>query len=289
MISVVIVNWNAGSRLLDCVTSALAGGADEVVVVDNASTDGSADALQKSPRVRLVANGSNRGLAAAMNQGAIASEGDVIVFSNPDVVFPAGGVAALAATLGRHARAGAVVPRSRFADGGLQTTAGQLPSLREALEGRQRQWRESKWGSAEGFCWDGWPHDEEREVGRAGDVCFAVSRDALAQTGLFDERFPLDWETIDWSERLRRAGWEIWFTPSVEVAHHAGTSTGQAPVTRWVASTHTGMYRYFAKRAPAVARPALAVMFAARALAKLALMRGGVPLREMAQRPRAKP
>lgn len=288
MISVVVVNWNAGECLAECVTSALAGGADEVVVVDNASSDESADALEESPRVRLIANDSNRGLAAAMNQGAIAAAGDVIVFTNPDVFFPSGGITGLATVLDLHERAGAVVPRSLFLDGELQTTAGGLPSLREALEGRQRQWRPSKWGSARGFCWDGWPHDEEREVGRAGDVCFAVRRGALAQTGLFDESFPLDWEAIDWSERLRRGGWEIWFTPSVEVTHRAGTSTSQAPAARWVVSTHTGMYRYFAKRAPAAARPALAALFAGRAVTKLALMRGGLPLHEMAQRPPAK-
>lgn len=286
MTSAVVVNWNAGSRLAECVSSLCAQGDVEVVVIDNGSTDGSVAGLDERESVRLIANEGNRGLAAAMNQGAIAATGEVILFTNPDVIFPAGAAAELLAAFDRHPAAGALVPRARFGDGELQTTAGDLPNLREALAGRQRQWRRSKWGRAQGFCWDGWTHDEERQVGRAGDVCFAVRRNAFADAGLFDEHFPLDWETIDWSARLRAAGWEIWFTPEVEVVHHAGTSTGQAG-RRWVTATHVGMYRYFAKRAPLPFRPILAALFVARAFVKLAVMSAGAPLHELGQRPRA--
>lgn len=284
MISVVVVNWNAGALLARCVESAR-GDDVEVIVVDNASSDGSADSLVGLDGVTVIRNRRNRGLAAAMNQGALAAVGDPIVFLNPDAAFTEGGAAGLRSALESHAGAGCVVPRVRFPDGEVQTTAGNLPTLREALAGRQRQWRPAKWGRPTGFCWDGWAHDEERLVGRAGDVCFAARREALAAAGLFDERFPLDWESVDWSARLVDAEWEIWFTPEVELVHHAGTSTGRAHPIRWVVETHRGMYRYFAKRSAPALRPLVAVLFGGRAAAKAAAVVAGVPMHERAQRP----
>lgn len=284
MISVVVVNWNAGDLLRRCVESAASHRHQvEVLVVDNASTDSSLAGLGTA---KVFRNATNRGLAAAMNQGALAARGDVIVFVNPDAAFEAGSLDAFASAMDRHPDAGAVVPLVRFPDREVQTTAGNLPTLSEALLGRQMQRR--KWGSPRGFCWDGWNHDEEREVGRAGDVCFAVRRRALAEAGLFDERFRLDWESVDWSARLRDAGWKIWFTPSAELVHHAGTSTGAAPGTRWVRETHEGMYRYFAKRSRIPTRPMLAAAFGIRGVVKAVAMRAGVPLHQQAARPRAR-
>jgi N-acetylglucosaminyl-diphospho-decaprenol L-rhamnosyltransferase len=285
LISVVVVNWNAGPLLERSVTSALSAADVEVIVVDNASADGSVDTVVDLDGVTLIRNRRNRGLAAALNQGALAATGDPIIFLNPDATFSAGGVQRLCEAIERRPRAGAVVPRVRFTDGEVQTTAGELPSLREALAGRQRQWRGAKWGNPSGFCWDGWAHDEERQVGRAGDVCFAVRREAFAATGLFDERFPLDWEAVDWSARLVSTGWEIWFTPDVELVHDVGTSTGRANPLRWVAQTHLGMYRYFANRSGPVAQPVLAVLFGVRAIAKAAAALAGLPMHERAQRP----
>ena len=285
MISVVVVNWNAGALLERCVRSALEDDSVEVIVVDNGSADRSVDAVDGLQRVTVIRNPTNRGLAAALNQGALAATGDPIVFLNPDASFVVGTPKTLRDALERHPKAGCVVPRAHFADGELQTTAGNLPTLREALAGRQRQWRPTKWGSASGFCWDGWAHDTERRVGRGGDVCFAVRRQALAEAGLFDERFPLDWEAVDWSARAVAAGWEIWFTPTVELVHEAGTSTGTAHPLRWIVQTHRGMYRYFANRSGAGARLLLAAAFSARAILKAGAVFAGIPMHERAQRP----
>ncbi len=84
-----------------------------------------------------------------------------------------------------------------------------------------------------------------------------MRRAAIAEIGPQDEAFILDWEGIDWAARAAGAGWEIWFTPAAEVVHLGGASIRQAPL-RWIAGSHRGMYRYFAKRgspvAPASAR-----------------------------------
>jgi GT2 family glycosyltransferase len=293
VISVIIVNWNAGERLHACLASladCVRSDAVEVIVVDNGSTDGSVALARRSTRelpVRWVENVDNRGLARAQNQGLLASVGDVIVLANPDVVFGPGSLSAFEAAFARHPRAGMLSGRVTFPDGSIQTTAGDLPTLREALAGRQRQWRRSKFGTPAGFCWDGWAHQVECRTGRAGDAVYAVRRAAVATVGLLDERFFLDWEAVDWSARMHDAGWEIWFCPDAQFTHYAGTSTGRAAAARWIIDTHRSMYQYFTNRFP-MARPLFSVLFAFRAGAKLTLASLGVPLHERALRPRAR-
>jgi N-acetylglucosaminyl-diphospho-decaprenol L-rhamnosyltransferase len=188
--------------------------------------------------------------------------------------------------LDRHPRAGIVIPRLRYPDGGLQTSAGDLPTLGEALRGRQLQRHGTMSGAPAGFWWDGWAHDEERVIGRGHEAAYVVRRSAADEVGPQDEGFRLDWEGIDWSARFRDAGWEIWLCPAAEVVHLGGSSIRQVPF-RWVVSSHRGMYRYYAKRRPAYWRPVLAVAFGVRAAAKLAATASGVAMYERGHRGKA--
>jgi GT2 family glycosyltransferase len=270
-VSVVIVNWNAGPALAGCLGSLLENppaASLEVIVVDNGSTDGSAEAaVREHPGARLVSNARNRGLAAANNQGIVAARAQAVLISNPDVVYLAGAVDALLAALRRHPRAAVVVPRLSYEDGTIHTSVGDLPTLREALAGRQAQRRAA--GPADsGFWWDGWAHDQERQVGRGHEAAYLVARRAIEEVGLQDERFFLDWEGIDWTGRMAAAGWEVWFAPAAEVVHLGGVSIRQVPF-RWIARSHRGIYRYFALRHPWW-RPWLAPLLAGRAALKLA-------------------
>lgn len=323
-VSVIIVNWNARDALLGCLQSLatyppvglgtgrptgadpppagadpLAGaeppraGAEgrtwEIIVVDNGSVDGSVDAVRsRYPHVRVIANPNNRGLPAANNQGIALASGAALLICNPDVVFQPGAAAALVGLLARHPRAGIVIPRLRYPDGGLQTSAGDLPTLGEALKGRQAQRQRRATGLPAGFWWDGWAHDEERPIGRGHEAAYVVRRAAADEVGPQDERFRLDWEGIDWTARFHDAGWEIWLCPDAEVVHLGGASIRQVPF-RWVVSSHRGMYRYFAKRRPAYWRPALAAMIGGRAAVKLAATAGGLAMYERAHRGRRGP
>jgi GT2 family glycosyltransferase len=296
-VSVIIVNWNARQALLDCLGSLAASPpapAWEAIVVDNGSGDGSVEAVRaEHPRVRVIANPDNRGLPAANNQGIAAAGGDAFLICNPDVVFHPGAAAALVELLDRRPRAGMAIPRLRYPDGELQTSAGDLPTLREALLGRQAQRTRPAAGlgtvgvagGPAGFWWDGWAHDEEREIGRGHEAAYVVRRAAVAEVGLQDEGFRLDWEGIDWAARFRDAGWEIWLCPSADVVHLGGASIRQVPY-RWVMWSHRGMYRYFAKRRPAYWRPALAAVIAARGAVKLAATAAGAAMYERAHRGR---
>jgi hypothetical protein len=272
-VAAVVVNWNGGDTVARCVRSLVEHPPSvpmEVCVVDNASSDGSAARVgEEFPAVRVIANARNLGLAAANNQGILASNAPYVLISNPDVLYPAGAVDALVELLERRPRAAFAVARLRDPDGTLQTGAGDLPTLREALVGR-RFARQGTRGERAGFWWHGWSHDDEMPIGHGGEACYLVRRRAIDEVGLQDGRFVLDWEGVDWSARVRDAGWEIWFCPQAEVVHLGGVSLRQVKY-RWVVSSHRGMYRYFSKRMPRAARPFVASAIATRAAAKLAV------------------
>lgn len=280
-VSAVIVNWNAGDALLGTISSLQAhppSAGWEAIVVDNASHDGSIERARRAhPWVRFILNGRNRGLAAANNQGIVASRAPFIVICNPDIEVQPGAVDALLGLLERHPRAAFAVAKLVRPDGSTQTSAGDLPTLADALLGRQFQFRQRRRApdEPEGFWWDGWSHDAERVIGHGMEACFLVRREALAEIGLQDEGFPLDWEGIDWSARAADAGWEVWFCPDARVVHLGGVSLRQAQ-TAWVLRSHRGMYRYFAKRRPVGWRPWLAAAFAVRALVKLFAVRARI-------------
>lgn len=285
LVSVIIVNWNAHDVLLGCLRSLASAPPPEpweAVVVDNGSADGSVEGVgQEFSWARVIANPVNRGLPAANNQGIAASSGDALLICNPDTVFRPGAVAAMVDLLDRQPKAGIVVPRLLYDDGRLQTSAGDLPTLADALLGRQAQRRGR--GGPRGFWWDGWAHDEERAIGRGHEAAYLVRRAAVAEVGLQDERFPLDWEGIDWTARFAAAGWQVWLCPQAEVIHLGGASIRQVPF-RWVVSSHRGMYRYFAKRRPWYWRPALAAVIGARGALKLAATAAGVAMYERGHR-----
>jgi GT2 family glycosyltransferase len=284
-VSVVIVTWNSGEELLDCLRSLHANPPSvnwEAIVVDNGSTDGSIEELRsRFPLTRVVANRHNRGLAAANNQGIAASSGAFVLISNPDVIYPAGAVDALLDLMRRRPRTAFAIAKHVHPDGELQPAAGDLPTIPEALLG-QRILRRRSAGLA-GVWWHSWPHDEERPIGHGAEACYLVRRSAIGEIGLQDERFVLDWEGLDWSRRAWQAGWEIWFCPSAVVTHLGGVSIRKA-IPRWVVSSHLGMYRYFAASTPSLVRPLLAAAVGIRATAKFAAGALGVRAYVLARR-----
>jgi GT2 family glycosyltransferase len=259
VISAVVVNWNGGDLVVECLRSLLDHPPSvplEVILVDNASSDGSVEQVRSElPDVKVIANAENLGLAAGNNQGIRASRAPFVLISNPDVLYPDGAVDELHDLLQRRPRAAFAVAKLKDPDGTLQTSAGDLPTLPEALLGRSaaavisrvpRRGRNgtSGVGGRRGFWWHGWDHSTEQPIGHGGEACYLVRRAAIDDVGLQDETFVLDWEGIDWSRRVAEGGWEIWYCPQAEVVHTGGVSIRQVPY-RWIVSSHRGMYRYF--------------------------------------------
>lgn len=247
-LDVVIVNYNAGEYLARCIQSLFAHGGDatvRVVVVDNASRDGSADGVPTRTDVRLIRNSTNRGFSAAINQGIGESSAPFILLLNPDAEIVSGTLGGLLKLTADRARVGAVGPMIRNPDGTVYPTGRKFPTIIEAvghaLLGPFRP--ENRFTRS--YTLADWNRTTERRVDWVSMSCMLVRRRAIEEVGLLDESFFLYAEELDLCTRLREAGWWVLFTPEVEVVHEGGVSTGRSK--RMTLEHSRSVYRYFAK------------------------------------------
>jgi N-acetylglucosaminyl-diphospho-decaprenol L-rhamnosyltransferase len=230
-VAVVIVSYEAREALLAGLASLRAHVSlpIETVVVDNASTDGSADAVRAAhPEALLLANTENVGFARACNQGWRASRAPHVLFLNPDAEVTPGAIETLVRLLEERPEVGAAGPRTRSSDGTIQVSTG--PDLAPFAELWQRR---LVLGVARG---DGGAlaeaedlHSREHDPDWVSGSCLAARRTALEAVAGFDERFFLYEEDADLCRRLRAAGWRVVFTPAAEVRHGLGHSMAKAP------------------------------------------------------------
>lgn len=250
-ISTVIVNYNAGSLLRNCVDSLLACPLDiEVIVVDNASHDGSLEGLPESPQVRMVRNPANVGFAAGCNIGMQAASAPFLLFLNPDCYFQPGAVATLLAGLQSGERVG-------MAGGLLVNEDGT-----EQGGGRRAvptPWRSFVRAFALHRFADRWPklfydfhlHKQPLpygsiEVEAISGACMLVKREAVEDVGLWDEGYFLHCEDLDWCMRFRQKGWKILFVPDARISHALGAcSESRRVFVEW--HKHKGMVRFYRK------------------------------------------
>jgi len=223
----VIVSYNTRQMTLDCLQALNAGleGLDaEVWVVDNASADGSAEAIRAAfPEVHVIGNPVNAGFGAANNLALKNAAGEFLLLLNTDAFVLPGAVAALVDYLKAHPKAGIAGPRLLNRDGSLQRSCYRYPSP-------GRAWLENL--GLSGLVarhpvlgdYSGWAHDRERPVEWVIGACLLVRREAYVQAGGFDEAFFMYQEETDWQKRVQDSGWEIAFTPSASVTHLGGAS-----------------------------------------------------------------
>jgi len=227
-IAVVIVNFNTGDWLERCLASIEATRGDiaaEVVVIDNASSDGSADAAEAAG-VRLIRNATNRYLSPAWNQGAAETDSPFLLFLNPDTEWFHGTLADLVAVARANPRAGIVGPMLRNPDGTVYPSGRRFPSLANAVGHAfvSPITRDNRFTRR--YEMEGWDRTTERQVDWVSGACMLFPRSAFDEMRGFDEGFPLYAEELDIATRLRDAGWSVVFTPAVEVIHAVGISTG---------------------------------------------------------------
>lgn len=227
-LSVIIVNYNTRDMTLRCLEAlypCLDGVDAEVLLVDNASSDGSVSAIREAfPAVRITANEKNLGFGAANNLAMARCSGEMILLLNSDAFPHAGSIEALILALESRPALGAVGPRLLNADGSLQRSCHRFPTP-------VRAWLENLWISAL-FSrhpvlgdYRRWDHDEEREVDFVIGACLLIRREVYERVGGFDEAFFMYSEETDWQLRMRHAGWKIGFTPTATVTHLGGASS----------------------------------------------------------------
>jgi N-acetylglucosaminyl-diphospho-decaprenol L-rhamnosyltransferase len=250
-LAVVIVNYNAGDYLLRCLESLRAAAADtrlEILVVDNASKDDSTDRARAAhDDVTFVVNADNRGFSAGVNQGIRRSRAPFVLLMNPDAEISSGTLSALLKVAEDWPRVAAVGPLIRNPDGSVYPSGRVFPSIREAVGhaflGPFRP--NNRYSRA--YTIADWDRTTTRVLDWVSMACMLVRRSALQEVGLLDESFFLYGEELDLCTRFRNAGWEVLYTPEVEVTHAVGVSTSQAK-DLWRQREHSkGVYRYFAK------------------------------------------
>jgi N-acetylglucosaminyl-diphospho-decaprenol L-rhamnosyltransferase len=231
-VAIVIVSYNTRERTLDCVRSVLAhppAPATEIVVVDNDSADGSADALElEFPGVTVFRSGDNLGFARAVNLGARASSAEYLLLLNPDTVVLPGALAALLAFAREHPEHGVYGGRTLREDGELDPSscwgAPTLWSLTCFALGLSTAFAGSPVFDPESL--GRWQRDTVREVPVVTGCLLLVSRVDFFSIGGMDERFFLYGEDAEFSLRAARAGMRPVIVPEAAIVHAVGASTG---------------------------------------------------------------
>ncbi len=248
-VAVVIVNYQSGPLLLQCVEDWKADGAAELVVVDNGSQDGSVDrARSRFPDLQVVTPGRNLGYGAAANRGVAATTTPLIVVCNPDLEVRPGTLSALSGALDGHPGWALVGPLIRTSSGDRYPSARHFPSLVDAgghallgifaPDNRfTRSYQRSELDQASGG---------PVEVDWVSGACFLVRRSAFEEVGGFDESYFMYAEDVDLCWRLGQKRWSAAYVPAAEVTHRQGVSTDHHPY-RMILEHHRSLLRFAAR------------------------------------------
>lgn len=236
-LDVVIVNWNSGVQLAECLESLAKSELvtcrfGSVIVVDNASTDGS---LQGLDRLQLplvvIRNDRNLGFGAACNLGARQGAGEQLLFLNPDTRLPPNTIEDATRALTSRERAGIVGIALHDERGAVQRSCCRLPTPwtffvkalgLDRLPGRL----------VRGYAMVEWPHDRTRQVDHVIGAFYLMRAPLFRELGGFDERFFVYLEDLDLSARVKAAGWECWFLSEPTAFHKGGGTSDRIKATR---------------------------------------------------------
>ena len=279
-ISVIVVTHRTCNQVRDCLrTLVREGGLDgtrgEVILVDNASGDGTAEmARQEFPDVRLLALDENIGFSRGNNAGIAAATGRNILLLNPDTLVPPGALAKCVEFLdAQDSDTAAMTCRVQSVDGTYQWTASRrlITPWSECCRALllDRIFPRSDWFNREQMV--GWDRRDTRQVEGLLGAFMLIRRAAIEQIGVLDERFFLMYEDIDWCKRAQTAGLKCWFWPGAYITHIGGQFWKQEPVVTF-ANSHLSAMAYFRKHYPRSVGVVQAVSRAGMAL-KVALLR----------------
>jgi len=226
VLSIILVNFNDALHLPECLSSieTNAGGIDrEVMVVDNASTDGSAALVaERFPRVRLIRNEKNEGFGRANNRAVRDSRGEFLLFLNTDVVLHVGALGLLMEEMRAHPETGAVGPALLTPSGRFQASFGGRTGFFSEL---------AKKSFLNGLrTWSLWKEKDAFKVRWVSGAFLLTRRQVFLEAGGFDEGYFLYFEDIDLCERVLEKGWKVILLPEAVSLHNGGASTSARPL-----------------------------------------------------------
>jgi GT2 family glycosyltransferase len=229
-LTIAIVSYNAKEELAACLESIYAStrlDSYEVLVADNASTDGTVEMLAgRFPRVRVIASPENLGFGRASNLCWHEAKSSLVLFLNSDTLVPERALDRLVELARKRPEAGALGPRLLYPDGEIQMSFGAMPGV--ASEILQKLWNA-------GYARGKGPlrgavrkrYSRERAVDWVSGACLLTRRDTLETVSGFDENFFLYSEDADLCARIRATGARVLFTPQVEIVHLLGRSVSK--------------------------------------------------------------
>jgi GT2 family glycosyltransferase len=220
-LSIVIVSFNARTDLLNCLLSLKKyppAVAHEVIVVDNASADGSVEAAQAIAGIRVIAMDRNAGFAAANNAGIREATGDVLLLLNSDTLVPQGAIDSLLRRLVETESAAIAGPRLTDGEGRPELSFGRMISPWNELRQKRRT-----------EAWIARETAREQFVDWVSGACLMVRRPDAERAGLLDERFFLYTEDVDFCHAVRKLGRKVLFTPVATITHLRGRSRSSRP------------------------------------------------------------
>ena len=244
-ITIVIVNWNTKNLLRDCLRSIYRTVRDmtfEVIVVDNASQDGSVAMLEEGfADVRILANSENRGFAAANNQAFAVMKGRYALLLNTDTVLTEGAVHELFAFMENNRRVAMVGGQLLNRDGSKQNSIANVPTLFTLVMNTSlleylfpRKYPSKRY-----------EHKKPLEIESVIGACMLVRKKAMDEVGIFDERYFFFFEETDWACQMRAAGWQVCHVPSASIYHLQGQSIGRNVRSR--VEFYRSRYKFFHK------------------------------------------
>jgi N-acetylglucosaminyl-diphospho-decaprenol L-rhamnosyltransferase len=254
VLSAIIVNYNAGECIRRCIDSILADAPDggvEVIVVDNASSDGSVEGLRERGDITLVENGRNVGYAGGCNAGARLASGEFIMFLNPDIEIMPDVLETLIGFLRDTPGAGAAAPLLESPDGRVQESYRRFPTILSIFGARR---------SPLYRLWPGNPISKRSFYGdldltgptpvdAVGGAALIFPRRILEATAGMDTGFFMYLEDIDFCRRIGLAGYKVYIVPGVRVKHRWAVSTKKRPY-RMALVHYVSLGRYFFKHSP---------------------------------------
>lgn len=285
-LSIVIVNWNTRDLLAQCLESIISSqisvarhkAADltaddwllttEVFVVDNASTDGTAQMVrERFPWVRLIENRKNVGFACANNQAIRQSTGRYVLLLNPDTELQPGALETQVRFMEEHPQAGAAGARLLNADGTLQISCQPRPTLfREAWMLTHLD-KHLRLGS---YDMDKWDIATPRKVDVVKGACLIAPREVLFQVGILDEDYFLYAEELDLCARIQCAGYGVYWVPSAVVTHLGEQSTCQMPESMFL-ELYLSKHKFFYKHEGWIAGLGFKLILLATAIPRMTL------------------
>lgn len=290
-LSVVIVNYNTCALLRNCLRSlqqAEKEAALEIIVIDNASRDGSAEMVaQEFPRVTLIKNSSNAGFAAANNQGLRRARGEFLLLLNSDTEVRPGALEHCVAFLRTHPEAGIAGCKLRNADGSVQPSCESFPSLSNLFFESfflEKLFPQNRLFARRALSF--FNYDHALPVDYVKGAFLMIRRRTFEDIGLLDERFFFYAEEMDWCYRARQKGWQVYFTPGGEVLHHGGQSSDPVAPATFV-QLQRARHQFYRKHHNAVSSFLARVLMACGAILRAVLWALVVAYRSVFARERA--